>query len=458
MNHDLSTALGELAARVEHTHRTSGAPLPVDRIAARARHRRHVRVALLSAGSAAAVVVLAVGTAFAVRPDHRPAPPAHTAGPTTTTTPTPTPTPTAEPVVLPTGDAGKAFGTCGALGTTVPDHPADGFLVSSDAPSTTVRSGDTLALDGFVMAGVDSPALVPAAGPTFAVVHDGVVVGTGDLYGGTLPGWQPSLSPDGRPDDVLFGRLDLTVCDDGSGSSSAGRPLPDGEYQVVPWAHVVSIAASSYAMVDSGTWTPDQAAEAVTSVRSTATGPATAVTISSSAASTVGTTSDTFDASATVVPTCGAPAPQAPAPAWSTTLDVVPLDTTVAAGAPVHVDSTMRYRGPGRIAVTMGGSPEYLVVQDGVVVGTTVQLVDEVWGPADLGRGAVQHVLSDRVLTGCADDQAGDALPAGGYVVYPFVIMHTVRTRDGAAWTPVEAPAAGITAVFGRPFPITLTS
>ncbi|MGY4645420.1 hypothetical protein [Cellulomonas sp. URHB0016] len=455
MNRDLSTALGELADRVEHTHRTTGPALPLERITTRARRRRHVRTALVSAASAAAVLVLAVGTAYAVRPDTHPAPPAHTTSATTTPTPTPTP----DPIVLPTGDAAKSFGTCGALGTTVPEHPAgDDYYVSAGITTTTVRPGDTLAVDGSLAAfivGV-TPALMPAAGPSFAVVHDDVVVATGELYGGVTPGWATILSDPDAPIDTWFGRLPLTVCDDGSDATTTGRALPDGEYQLVPWADVVSMDASTYSQVEDGRRTPDDAASAASSVHATATGPATAFTISSSAASTMDTTSETFDASATVVPTCGAPAPQAPAPAWSTALDVVPLDTTVPAGAPVHVDSTMRYLGPSHIAVSMGWNPEYLVVQGGVVVGTTVEFVDGLRGPADLGSGAVHHVQSDRVLTGCVDDSASEALPAGDYTVYPFVLMSAARRWNGSAWTPV-AGADGMTALFGQPFPITLT-
>ncbi|MGY4645419.1 hypothetical protein [Cellulomonas sp. URHB0016] len=69
--------------------------------AARARHRRHVRTALMSAG---AVLGLAVGTACTDHSDPTPTPSARTV----------TPTPTADPVVLPTGDATRPYGACGS--------------------------------------------------------------------------------------------------------------------------------------------------------------------------------------------------------------------------------------------------------------------------------------------------------------------------------------------------------
>ena len=189
MNRDLESALGELADRAEQSHRAGRAPLPVDRITARARrHRRRTRAAVAIGGAAAAVVIVA-GTAFARPPGpHSPAPPA-------TRRPRPSRRRPRRPRTTPTRPRPSRRSCCPSATprcrsapaarwrTPAPAYPVDDRVVARVVPdAATLASGGFLAAGGEVDRSPESAAFlayaVPDGGPRVAVVRDGVVVGT----------------------------------------------------------------------------------------------------------------------------------------------------------------------------------------------------------------------------------------------------------------------------------------
>ena len=184
MNHDLESALGELADRAEQSHRVGRAPLPVARITARARTRRRTRAAVAIGGAAAAVVIVA-GTAFAFLPDRTsPAPPAITPSPSVTTT---TPAPHADADPDPDRRAGGAarrqprpavrhLRLAGVVGARRPGgHPRR--RAGGAGRGASMASGGHLAVGGEVERspelGASLVLAVPDGGPRVAIVRDG---------------------------------------------------------------------------------------------------------------------------------------------------------------------------------------------------------------------------------------------------------------------------------------------
>lgn len=467
MNRDLESALGELADRVEQSHRYDRAPLPLDLIAARARRHRRTRAALVATGAAAAVVIVA-GTAFAVLPDRSPAPPAHTPTPTVTTSPTPTPAPTVAPVVLPTGNPALPFGACGALADAAPAYPVDDRVVARVTPDAAALASGTFLTAGGVVdrepGGAFLAYAVPDDGPRVAVVRDGVVVGT--------TGFSP------EPVDVMSGRsgndgeitafrglFDLTVCDDG-GASTAGRPLPAGTYELRPWADVVTYDDRQEAPPELSpeALTFEQAA-ALGGTRAMAVGAPTTVTVTGEAESQLPLPGADVPLDRTTFagpPACAAPAPAAPVRGAMLDLQVAPVATTLASGAPLTATAAVEYTGPGRLRVYGYYAVEYWIVQGGVVVGTTVQ-ANDAFSRMDLGAGAPLGFAADgRVLTSCVDGggsplSTGDPLPPGEYTVYPAWIFSDPVARTATETVELPGPDDTYSVTLGSPFPVTLT-
>ena len=435
MNRDLESALGELAARVEQSHRSGRPPLPLDLITARARRRRRTRAALVATGAAAAVVVVA-GAAFAVLPDRVPVPPAHTS----------TPAPTAARVVLPTGDPTLPFGACGALADAAPAYPVDDRVVAALVLDTrTLVSGGTLAAEGVVDRAPDRDAVgyaAPDGGPRVAVLRDGVVVGAT----GFSPGIDSVLTGRGADDGDARryrGPLELTVCDPvDDNPATAGRPLPAGTYELRPWASILTY--------DGGGDIP---------VEATAVGEGVTVTVTGEAEvqPPLPGTDVALDRTASAgVPACDGPAPAAPVRSAMLDLQVAPATTTLAVGSPLSAVATVRYTGPGRLQVRGDDAVEYWVVRDGVVVGTTVR-PDDAFSPVDLGAGVDLGLTgSERVLTPCRTD-GGGTLPAGQYTVYPGWVFDAPVVRTSSEVVELPGPADGYAVTLGAPFTVTLT-
>ncbi|WP_456788871.1 hypothetical protein [Cellulomonas sp. P5_C5] len=471
MNRDLESALNELADRAELHHRAVRAPLPVDRITGLARRHRRTRAALAVTGAAAGVVIVA-GAAFALLPDQAPPPPAHTPSPTVTTSPTPTPdpTPTVAPVVLPVGNPALPFGACGALADAAPAYPVDDRVVARVAPdAATLTSGDFLTAGGVVDRELDGDFLayaVPDGGPRVAVLKDGVVVGTA--------GFSP------EPYDVMAGRsgndgeitsfrgpLGLTVCDPGDGGpTTVGRPLPAGTYELRPWAEVVTYDDLQEAPAElfQNSLTFEQAA-ALGGTRATAVGEPTTVTVTGDAESQSPLPGADVPLDRTTFagpPACDAPAPAAPVRGAMLDLQVAPVATTIASGAPLTATAAVQYTGPGRLRLFGYHAIEYWVVQDGVVVGTTVQ-ANDAFSSLDLGAGAPLAFSADgRVLTSCSQDggyplSTGTPLPPGEYTVYPAWIFNAPVVRTATETVDLPRPDDIYSVTLGAPFPVTLT-
>ncbi|GEK20083.1 hypothetical protein [Cellulomonas xylanilytica] len=476
MNRDLESALEELAARAEQSHRSRRAPLPVDLITARARRGRRTRGALVAAGAAAAVVAVA-GTAFAVLPNLTPVPPAETPTPTVTTSPTPTPTetptptPTLAPVVLPPGNPSLPFGACGSLADAAPAYPVDDRVDVRITPAT-----DTLSAGGFVSAGgvIERPMpfetylayAVPDDGPSVAVVKDGVVVGTASF---SEVAGDVTAGRSGNDGEVTFftSLLGLTVCDPGDGGPvTAGRPLPAGTYELRPWASIVTYdglpEAPAELFQDSLTF--EQAA-ALGGTPATAVGEPTTVTVTGEAetqqplpGADVPLDTTTFAAP----PACGAPAPVAPLRGAMLDLQVTPVATTLASGEPLAVTATVQYTGPDRLRFYGYERIDYWVVQDGVVVGVTV-VANDAFSQYDVGSGA-PLVFSEwgLVLTSCVTESGyplstGDPLPAGEYTVYPAWAFSDPVARTGTGTVEMLRPDDIYSVTLGSPIPVTLT-
>ena len=246
---------------------------------------------------------------------------------------------------------------------------------------------------------------MPEDGPRVAILKDGVVVGTA--------GFSP------EPYDVMAGRsgndgeitsfrgpLGLTVCDPGDGGpTTVGRPLPAGTYELRPWAEVVTYDDLQEAPVEpfQDSLTFDQAA-ALGGTRATAVGEPVTVTVTGDAGSQsplpgadVALDRTTFAGP----PVCDAPTPAAPVRGAMLDLQVAPVATTIASGAPLTATAAVQYGGPGRLRLFGYYAIEYWVVQDGVVVGTTVQ-ANDAFSSLDLGAGAPLAFSADgRVLTSC---------------------------------------------------------
>lgn len=472
MNHDLESALGELADRAEQSHRHGRAPLPVARITARARTRRRTRAAVAIGGAAAAVVIVA-GTAFAFLPDRTsPAPPATPSPSVTRTTPapSPTPTPTVAPAVLPVGDPARPFGACGSLVTSAPTDPVDTRVVARVAPDAgSMTSGGHLAVGGEVER---SPELgsslvlaVPDGGPRVAVVRDGVVVGTTGFYAASYDAMSGRSGNQGET-AWFRGALDLTVCDPADGGTATpGRPLPAGTYELRPWATVVTFDGELPQGLAQGTLTLAQAAALDGAARATAVGDPVTVTVTGEAEEQLAApgTDVPLDATTTAErPVCDGPAPAAPVRTAMLDLQVTPQATTFAAGSPLRASGAVQYTGPGRLRAFGYYAIEYWIVRDGLVVGTTVQ-ANDAFSVVDLGAGAPLAFSQDeRVLTSCISGveqplSDGNPLPAGVYQVYPGWIFSAPVVRLPSGTVPLQDTSEGYAVTLGTPFTVTLT-
>lgn len=425
-------------------------------------HRR--RVVWTTAGITTVALLLA-GVAYAVQRESAAAP---VAEPTASRTTAPTPTPAAPPaVVLPTGDPALPFGTCGALADAAPAAPVEtiGFSADLRLDASTVTAGEPLGLQThWQVTGEAAPpyVFVPSAGPRLAVLRDGVVVAAGDLYEGRDIG-----------DDLIYpytdagvvnyrGALDLAVCDDGT--STAGAPLPAGSYSLVTWDVFTTATEDDDAAqkLNAGEITIEQAADLAAATARTSIGEPVLFTVTGEATQARATPWTDIplvpSPNTASVQTCGKPAPAAPATSWMFELQVVPGPTTIPAGSPLRVDGTLRYSGPDRVSVGVAYTVDYVVVRDGVVVGSTLQPMDGWMSGEDLGHGVTMPVAEESPLLACDEewgDSTGEPLPAGTYTVYPAQYLGGIH-HNGVSMASDDLEWLEGT-VYGTPFEVTLT-
>jgi hypothetical protein len=363
-------------------------------------------------------------------------------------------------VVLPTGDPAKAYGTCGSLVSATPDPPVDPrFTAHVDVTSPTVRADALLELTTWVTPSESDDStgafvsVLPGAGPRLAVARDGVVVATADLTQGHPTADEVFVAWGENADTHHLGAIGLSVCDAG-GAETAGRPLPPGRYELHPWGEVTAVGDDE--SVAYGDATVDELRAMPGAQTGTATGPTTEIEVVGDptvAAVASWSTVPLEPGPASPVPECGDPAPTGPTAPWMFELDVDHEPVTVAAGTPVEGHGRLTSRGPDRLRPVLGWLLEYVVVQDGVVVGVTIEYQDGWTRPVDFGHDTGMDVDAGAALTGCTPfGDTPEPLPAGTYTVFPAVVLTSIRAQAGDA-----ALSDDVQLVLGDPFPVTLT-
>ncbi|GIG35978.1 hypothetical protein [Cellulomonas pakistanensis] len=458
MSDQLRRALDDLVQGVatEQDARTrAGGGLPVDAMTARARRGRVRHTALVSAVTACAVLGVAAGGAAVAaweRPEPAPAaPPTESTAPSPTPTPTTTPSPsaTAPAVVLPTGDAALPFGACGALVDAAGDVPLDDrwtIATTLASPEAAVGGGllvstrvDVVLPDDWSPVGVGF-GIWSAAGPELLVVRDGVVVGSGDLYGDVPAGLESYDIRASANSPAYQGWLPLVSCSD-------GNPLPAGDYTVVPTARVLPLgddaAVADELAVDGA---ESVAARHADDWRRTVGEPLDVVVVEGEpGALPPARTRD--DGVIVPEPSCGSAVVTSTAARlleWS-----VLAPHVVAEGSTRDTSGSLAYLGPGRLRLAVQTVPSFWAVQDGVVVGASPAPTDAYHAVVDLDRSSPLHLRGTLDVRTCQGGGPGEEpLPPGQYTLVPSLLVSggEVRTAEGVR----ELPSGFVT---GEAFP-----
>lgn len=360
--------------------------------------------------------------------------------------------------VLPEGDASLPYGECGSLVASAPALPWTDEVVTTTTPqATTARPGGRLWVESSTGdAGGTTITVVPETGPTVVIVRDGVVVGVSGLVAdeGRL---RISSSYPGFWDAGAVGAVDLVVCDPGTeGRTTPGAPLPPGEYRVQAVMPVTWIGVEHGDAVEGAdVYDVEAVQDHPTAQRGTARSTAFTLQVEGDPAEPAVTGEDARDVDfpdeVDLSAPCGAPAPEVSQgmftlerDAQSATLNGRVLDTRV----------TLRYHGPGRVELFPGNYVEYVLVQDGVVVGTGDDPGSD-GGTLRMRHGAGLVRVSGTPLGSCPDPWE-QPLAAGTYQVYPtlYVSLDHVTLTDGTVVAPDPAGGDGwsSTEVVGEPF------
>jgi hypothetical protein len=453
--HDLHDAFDRLARREaeEQSRRLrAGSGLSAEEVAAGARRHRARRATV---GAVVGLVVLG-GVAFGATALDRPAPP-QPAAPSPSTpspvTPSPTPSPDPAPVrVLATGDPSLPLGACGSLVGAPSELPVDDrWTVAVGVDEPEIGVGHALAVstrmdvnipDDWAPTGIGHGAY-PGTGPEFLVLHDGVVVGTTDLYG-DIPAplsWY-TVAADAHS-TAFFGSLPLTSCADGGS-------LPAGEYELVGTMPVLPLgdddvvteqiqAEGLDAVVARRTRDWRRAVSTPLPFRVAEDGVPPAVL---PAPVPIGT--ESFVPS---YPVCGQPSTPPSGPVLTITARP---PTSMATGSAPDVPAWVTYVGPGRLHTMLQTTVGFWALQDGVVVADTSRGTDTAHAVADLGQGTEVPVAGPLDLTVCGAGSGGGPLGPGTYTVVPVIRAagSVVRTDEGVRDLSTQAADA----VTGEPF------
>lgn len=446
MSYDLNRDLPELGS-----YAISTAPaLETSELVRRLRRRRAVRVGLRGAG---ALVVVAAVTAAGVALNglRAPAPPAGPppATPSRTQTPSPSPQSTPDAVRLPVGDATLPFGACGSLVASPPASPIDaGFTILTTIETTDLPQGQALRvrtqIDG-AQPSTSESGYVPAQGPTFAVVRDGVVVAVTDVYHGTRNDSRVYSTVYGFGLDLreLAGSVDLTVC----GGQGDLVPLPPGNYELYALADLVGMGdADPFALLDappdlSGGQAKTALGAAIPFRITEAVGPA----VEPDARTTVPAFPPVQD------PQCGDPAPSRQDVPGFVELSYDPAPRSTSATDGTAFPASLTYLGPGRADLDAGLSG--WLVRDGVVVGSYWYQGD-FQRALDTDRGGVLDMSNALAFIGCGG--SSDEVAPGAYLFYPSVTAQLTRVTlpDG---TIVPATDSAQVQLVGEPIQLTVT-
>lgn len=360
--------------------------------------------------------------------------------------------------VLPEGDASLPYGACGSLVASAPTLPWTGEVVTTTTPqATTARPGGRLWVESSTGdVGGTTITVVPETGPTFVVVRDGVVVGVSGLFADEGP-LRISSSYPGFWDAGAVGAIDLVVCDPGTeGRTTPGAPLPPGEYRVQAVMPVTWIGVEHGDAVEGAdVYDVEAVQDHPTAQRGTARSTAFTLLVEGEPAGATPAGEDArdvgFPGEVDLSAPCGAPAPEV-----SQGMFTLERDAQSAAlnGRVLDTRVTLRYQGPGRVELFPGNYVEYVLVRDGVVVGTGDDPGSD-GGTLRMRHGAGLVREAGTPLGACPDPWE-QPLAAGTYQVYPtlYVSVSHVTLTDGTVVAP--EPAGGdewsSTEVVGEPF------
>ncbi|WP_147795333.1 hypothetical protein [Cellulomonas sp. Y8] len=446
--HDLNAALGDLARRGaddQAARMRDGDGLSAGRVASVAGRRRRRRTTVASAATLAVVgAAVVAGAALGSAPEPQPAAPRPTATSTPTpasTSPAPAPTATSgDAGTLPAGDPTLPFGACGALADAVPDVPFDDrWSIATTLASPEAAVGGGLQLTTRI--DVDIPqdwspigvgtGIWPGSGPELLVLRDGVVVGTGDLYGDVPAGLEGYDVAASAHSAVYQGLLPLVSCTD-------GRPLPAGQYALVPTSLVLPLGDDPATAERVRTEGADAVAAQHPDAWRRVVGASLDVVVVDGRPGRLPDPVESDDRAIVPEPSCGAPL--VPSAGRMLTVDVL-APGTVRSGVTGSSAGALTYAGPGRLRAAAQTSPAYWVLQDGLVVGGPPAMTDGDHAVVDVDRSAPLAIAGPMDLRACdAWGTPGDApLPAGEYTVVPAVQVTggEVRTAEGArelAW------------------------
>jgi hypothetical protein len=333
--------------------------------------------------------------------------------------------------VLPTGDPALPFGTCGALATADPSADApldDRWSVSTSLVSPEAVTGGGLAVSTRIdvnLPGDWSPIGVghgiwPGSGPRFLVLHDGVVVGTSDLYG-DLPAAPESYDVSAGASSAAFqGLVPLRSCAD-------GRPLPPGDYAVLPTSRVLPLGDDPSVADELAADGPEAVAARHPDAWRQAVGAPLEFTIVDGEPASLPPAQTVDEPGVVPQPTCGAPL--TPSEPGLLTWDVLAPGRAPYGSAPDSAGD-LRYTGPGRLRAGVQTAPAYWALQDGIVVGGPPAMSGAYYSVVDLGRDLPLHLTGGVDPRACGD---GQPLAPGTYTVVPSLLVSgaEVRTPEG---------------------------
>ena len=434
--HDLHGAFDDLARRgaEEQTGRMGrGDGISAERVTAVARRVRRRRAAVTAvAGFALLGGATVAGATVLDRPaPPQPAVPAPVPSPSTT----PEPAPTSTATVLPTGDPALPFGACGALATA--DPTADAPLDDRWSLSTVLAAPDAAAGGGLAVStridvnlpGDWSPigigyGIWPGSGPQFLVLREGVVVGTGDLYG-DVPAALESYDVSASASSAAFqGLVPLRSCAD-------GRALPPGDYALVATSRVLPLGDDPSVAEELATAGAEAVAARHPDAWRRAVGAALEFAIVDGDPGSLPPAQAVVEPGIVPGPTCGAPLASSE-PGLLTWEVMAPA--RVPYGSAPDSAGALGYAGPGRLRAGVETTPAYWAVQDGIVVGGPPGTSGAYYGVVDLGRDRPLHLTGPVDVRACADGWPGDEpLAPGTYTVVPSVLVSgaEVRTPEG---------------------------
>jgi hypothetical protein len=306
---------------------------------------------------------------------------------------------------------------------------AVGVTPEVSAVPSTVPRGAPVEVRTTSTASGDVGAVLPSSGPRIVFARDGVVVGTADTYpaGSTVDTVTFVYDDPSYPSTSVFvSHVAPTVCE--APGSTAGAPLPAGDYQVVALTEAWTTPADDLmTLLSDADWTVDDVAEYLPlDHRSAVSSPADlrieARDVDPGTLAQPPTGPTTLDGEGFTWAPYEYPDPCSPdsgVGSGTGILTVTGPTGTVTAGADVDVRTT--YAGSGRL--TLQRATALRLVRDGVVVAQT----ETGFAREDVDHGTtLASAVSTTTGRTCAEGATAAmdvAVPAGTYSAYPVVVV-----------------------------------